>query len=80
MGILMQMALCWLLLVDFTHFDGLDQIYSFIQPHPCILICVFCVIYPHSVIFMSVSIYQFQPPDCSYERFHTPVPTTWLFL
>ncbi len=41
MGILMQMALCWLLLVVFTHFDGLDQGYSFIQSHPCILICVF---------------------------------------
>lgn len=41
MGILIQMALCWLLLVDFTHFGGLDQGYSFIQPHLYILICVF---------------------------------------
>ena len=74
----MQMALCRLLLVCFTHFDGLNQGYSLIFPHPYILICVFCVIYPHFVIFMNVSIYQFHPPDCSYERFHTPVPTTWL--
>ena len=76
---LMQMALCWLLLVDFTHFDGLNRGYLLISPHLCVLICVFCVIYPHyphSVIFMSVPMYQFHPPDCSYERFHTPVPTT----
>lgn len=79
-GFLMQMALCWLLLVDFTYFDTLNQGYSFIQSHLCILICVFRVIYPHFVIFMSISIYQFHPPDCSYERFHTPVLTTWLFL